>query len=73
MSDELGKFGHHPEPEIDAEVEIERLIGCLATAHAGLRRALDYRTATLHGLDIKNDVRWSLKESGFAGELGCAE
>jgi len=69
-ADELGKFGHHPDPGIDAEVEIERLSGALASAHAGLLRALDYRAATPEGLEIKKTVRWALGESGFTGNLG---
>ena len=32
----LGVFGHHPDPEIDREVEIERLEGALVDARAGL-------------------------------------
>lgn len=66
----LGKFGHHPDPEIDAEVEIDRLTGNLAEAHAGLVRALDYRAATPEGLSIKHDVRDALRRTGFAGDLG---
>ena len=66
----LGKFGHHPDPEIDAEIEIGRLQGALAVTHAGLLRALDYRAATPQGLSIKRDVRWALGESGYKGDYG---
>ena len=66
---ELGKFGHHPEAEIDAEIEIERLTGQLAEAHAGLRRALDYRAATPEGLSIKFDVRDTLRRTGYTGPM----
>lgn len=31
----LGQFGHHPDDLIDAEVEVGRLQGALAEAHAG--------------------------------------
>lgn len=66
----LARFGHHPDPEIDAEIEIDRLIGLLSEAHAGLLRALDYRAATPEGLAIKHDVRDALKRTGFAGAMG---
>jgi hypothetical protein len=43
------RYGHHPDREIDLEVEIGRLEGLLAEAHAGLLRALDYRSSTTCG------------------------
>lgn len=61
---ELQKFGHHPDPAIDAEVEISRLQGLLSEARGGLFRALDYRAATPNGLNIKNDVRSALERTG---------
>ena len=70
MTENLGKFGHHPDETIDAEVEIEILQGRLSDAHTGLLRALDYRAATPEGLAIKGDVRRALEQSGFAGSLG---
>jgi len=66
----MGKYGHHPDCEIDAEVEIDRLVGLLAEAHAGLLRALDFRAATPEGLAIKRDVRDALRRTGFVGQLG---
>lgn len=66
-------FEHHPDADIDARIEIERLQGCLATAHAGLRRALNFRGVTPESLAIKNDVRWALKESGYDKPLGEAQ
>jgi hypothetical protein len=42
MSDEkLGKYGHHPHPAVDAEVEAERLEGllCEAWSASGLHPA----------------------------------
>jgi hypothetical protein len=63
-------FGHHPDPAIDAEVEIERLRGLLAEAHAGLLRGLDYRAATPEGLGIKADLRDALRRTGYTGLLG---
>lgn len=65
-----GKFGHHPDPETDAGIEIERLTGLLAEAHGGLLRALDYRSATPEGLSIKYDVRDALRRTGFSGDMG---
>lgn len=70
MTETLGKFGHHPDPQIDAEVEIERLQGLLCEAHAGLVRALDYRAATPNGLAIKYDVRDALRRTEYKGDLG---
>lgn len=64
------KYGHHHDPQIDAEVEIGRLQGALCEAHGGLKRALDYRAATAEGLSIKYDVRDALQRSGFTGDLG---
>lgn len=60
----------HPDPEIAREVVIETLIGQLAEAHAGLCRALDFRTATPEGLSIKHDVRDALRRTGFVGDPG---
>ena len=70
MTEKLGKFGHHPDPMIDAEVEIETLQGQLANAHCGLKRALDYRAVTPEGSAIKADIRRALDLSGFVGDLG---
>ena len=66
----MGKFGHHPDEVIDAEVEVGRLEGLLAEAHGGLLRALDYRAATPEGLAIKSDVRDTLRRTGFTGPMG---
>lgn len=71
--EQLGRYGHHPDPLIDAEVEIDRLQGALVSAHAGLLRSLDYRAATPQGLGIKADVRWALQESGYSGSYGYRE
>lgn len=70
MGATLGRFGHHPDAEIDADVEVERYRGLLSEAHAGLLRALDYRAATPEGLAIKYDVRDALRRTGFAGSMG---
>jgi hypothetical protein len=70
MSETPTKFGHHPDPLIDHEVEIDRLTGLLSEAHAGLLRALDYRAATPEGLAIRHDVRDTLRRTGFTGNLG---
>lgn len=51
--------------------ECNAILGALDAAHTGLKRALDFRTATPEGLDIKNDVRIALVDSGCpAGEWG---
>jgi hypothetical protein len=70
MSETQIRFGHHPDPLIDHAVEIDRLIGLLSEAHAGLIRALDYRAATPEGLAIKKDVRDALRRTGSTGQLG---
>jgi hypothetical protein len=69
--DELGQFGHHSDPLIDAEVEVGRLQGLLMEAHGGLLRALDYRAATPEGLSIKYDVRDALRRTEYAGAMGA--
>ncbi|MGI9489307.1 MAG: hypothetical protein ACR2RF_26150 [Geminicoccaceae bacterium] len=64
MTDEkLGRFGHHPEPLIDAEIEAQRMAGLLATARVGLEHALGYRAVTPNGLYIKGCVRDAIKNS----------
>lgn len=70
MTEQTGRYGHHPDPGIDAEVEIDRLQGALAAAHAGLLRGLDFRAASPEGLAIKHDIRWTLSESGGPSRLG---
>lgn len=70
MTENLAKFGHHPDETIDALVEIEVLQGYLANAHDGLKRALDYRAATPEGLGIKADVRRALEMSGHTESSG---
>lgn len=66
----MTKFGHHPDPQTDIEIECDRLRGMLVEAHVGLIRALDFRTASPDGLAIKADVRRVLRETGFTGDLG---
>jgi hypothetical protein len=70
MDETLARFEHHPDPLIDAEVEVDRLLGLLSEAHAGLVRALDYRAATPEGLAIKADVRDALRRTGFTESAG---
>jgi hypothetical protein len=64
MNEPLGKYGHHPDDLIDAQVELDRLTGLLAEAHGGLLRALDYRAVTPEGLAIKADIRDALRRTG---------
>jgi len=66
----LGKFGHHPDPVIDAEVEIDRISGNLTVAHAGLLRALDMNVVNPEGLAIKEQVRSALRVSEYSGPMG---
>lgn len=70
MTEKLGKYGHHPDQEIDTEIELSRMDGLLAEAHGGLLRALDYRAATPEGLAIKYDVRDTLRRTEFKGDMG---
>lgn len=62
--EKLGRYGHHADPEIDAGVEIDRLEGVIAECHAAMKRALDFRTATPHGQQIKSDIRYWLRQHG---------
>jgi len=68
VKEQLGKFGHHPDDLIDAEVEIDRLRGLLTEAHGGLLRALDYNAITENGLAIKADVRSALIRTEYKGD-----
>lgn len=67
---ETAKYGHHPDPLIDAEVEIDRLAGLLTETHRGLLRALDFKTVTPEGVSIKADVRHCLVRTGFNRPMG---
>ena len=66
----LGKYGHHPDQAIDADVEIERLQGLLVEAQRGLLRGLDFRAGTPEGLSVKYDIRDTLHRTGFKGDMG---
>jgi len=66
----LGRFGHHPDPVIDAEVEIDRITGNLTVAHTGLLRALDMNVVSPAGLAIKEQIRSALKVSEYNGPMG---
>lgn len=61
MSEVLAQHGHHPDPLIDAEVEIEWLSGLLSEAMGGLNRALMVNVVSPEGLAVKRDVRWALE------------
>lgn len=65
MTETLGQFGHHPDMQIDAQVEVERLGGLLTEAHGGLLRALDFNGVTPRSISIKNDVRNALERTGY--------
>lgn len=68
--EKLGKYGHHADPEIDADVEVERLRGMLCEAQAGLIRAQDFNAASPEGLQVKRDVRHMLYRIGGYHEDG---
>jgi hypothetical protein len=51
-----GKFGHHPDALIDAQVEVDRLEGLLAEAMAALGRASEYTAVTENGKSIRRTV-----------------
>ncbi len=50
----------HPDPATAREVVIDKLLGALAEATGGLKRALDFNAGTPDGLAIKHDVRHAL-------------
>jgi hypothetical protein len=58
--EKLGKFGHHPDDLIDAQVEVDRLTGLLAEAMAALGRASEYRAVTPNGISIRHTVLYTL-------------
>lgn len=37
MTDNLGRFGHHPDPAIDLEVEVEEIQSIVSDVKLGLR------------------------------------
>ncbi len=55
-------FGHHPDPTIDAEVEIERLTGQLTECHAVMAEVLTLNVATPNGQRVKGLVRYWLDQ-----------
>jgi len=65
-----GKFGHHPDETIDAEVEVERLVGQLTEAQTTLLMVLDLEAVTAPLLNIKEQARYVLKGMGMK-TLGC--
>ena len=56
------KFGHHPDPLIDAQVEVDRLRGHLKTAETVLSDVLSLDVASANGQRVKNNVRWAIGE-----------
>jgi hypothetical protein len=63
-----------PAPRSESPAErITRLQDQLRAAQAGLRRALDFRTASPEGLAIKAEVREALRQSGDEGPWGVRE
>jgi hypothetical protein len=57
QTETLGRYGHHPDQEIDTECEVDRLQGLLYEARAGLEVALGFNTCTPNGLYIKSEIR----------------
>jgi hypothetical protein len=67
---DVAQFGHHPDPLIDSNIEVERLQGLLYEAHMGLLRGLDFQAGTPNGLTIKADIRDALRRTGYTGNMG---
>lgn len=68
MPEQLGRFGHHPDPAIDFEVEVDRLEGMHYEAQVGiadpaafaqkLDRALSFRVGGVESCVVaKNSLR----------------
>lgn len=64
---EEAQFNNHPDPLIDAQIEISYLEGLLQQARAGLVRALDLNVVTPNGLSVKDDVRTALEQTEYKG------
>lgn len=73
MSDKLGRFGHHPDPVIDLEVEVTNIEGEIINHKVGytidlpaLKRrawdALNFNASTPEAIRIKNYLRTLLPE-----------
>lgn len=60
----------HPDRELAREIVVETLMSQISEAHAGLLRALDFRTGSPDGVRIKDDVRDCLRRSGYVGDFG---
>ena len=59
--EQLGKFGHHPDGLIDAQVELDRMEGDLAMARGALERASEYRAVTPNGISISLGAACSMR------------
>lgn len=81
-SEQLGMFGHHPETEIDWNIEceaLENILSDFAMGHTGFGREADYEslgsrlarffdfaTISEHKLALKAQLRGHIRALGFA-------
>jgi hypothetical protein len=64
VQEEVAKYGHHPDPLIDAEVELDRLEGVLSECWVVIESALTLRVVSPRGTWFKNNVRRLLQDHG---------
>lgn len=81
LNEPLGRFGHHPDEEIDWNIEceaLENILSDLSMGHTGfgrdadyealgerLARFLDFATLDPHKLALKNALREHVRKLGF--------
>lgn len=63
-TESLGRFGHHPDPIIDGEVELDRKDGQLAECHAILHGLIGLDLVAPRGVSLKSSARRVLREQG---------
>jgi hypothetical protein len=63
MGESPGKFGHHPDPLIDAEVEVDRLKAIIAELVAAGENALHVLTPVRPVMDGLDRTRMYLREA----------
>ena len=64
----LGKFGHHPDPAIDFEIEVQALQGADADHRAGLAGRM-----TKADFDRRMEVAMAFRVGGDAGAIAAKD
>lgn len=67
-TENLGKFGHHPEPAIDFEIEVQALQGADADHRAGLAGRMNKAD-----FDRRVEVAMAFRVGGDAGAIAAKD